>query len=65
MTSIELVVARYAEDLSWLRRVPKAARVTVYDKGDNAEAGVPPMILLNILRARTVYDGRKTTGEPV
>jgi hypothetical protein len=28
----ELVVARYREDLAWLRRVPSAVRITVYDK---------------------------------
>lgn len=33
---IELVVARYSEDLRWLRRVPKAVRVTVYDKCESA-----------------------------
>ena len=32
--SLELVVARYAEDLAWLRRVPKEFAVTVYNKGD-------------------------------
>lgn len=30
--TLELVVARYNEDLNWLRRVPKPIRVTVYDK---------------------------------
>jgi hypothetical protein len=34
--NIELVVARYSEDLRWLRRVPKTVRVTVYDKHDSA-----------------------------
>ncbi len=29
---LELVVARHAEDLAWLRRVPQAFAVTVYDK---------------------------------
>jgi hypothetical protein len=28
----ELVVARYHENLNWLRRVPRAFRITVYDK---------------------------------
>ncbi|MEX1111624.1 MAG: DUF3431 domain-containing protein, partial [Chthoniobacterales bacterium] len=31
----ELVVARHSEDLAWLRRVPRAFTVTVYDKGAN------------------------------
>lgn len=34
--SLELVVARYTEDLSWLRKVPKPVRVTVYDKSGDA-----------------------------
>ena len=33
MNTVELVVARHAEDLGWLRRVPKLIRVTVYNKG--------------------------------
>ncbi len=36
-TEIEMVVARYNEPLNWLRRVPAAIRVLVYDKGDDAE----------------------------
>lgn len=31
--SIELVIARYREDLRWLRRVPRSVRITVYNKG--------------------------------
>jgi hypothetical protein len=30
--SFELVVARYKEDLAWLRNIPPQIRVTVYDK---------------------------------
>ena len=30
---IELVVARFEEDLRWIRRVPKSVRVTIYNKG--------------------------------
>ncbi len=33
MQTLELVVARYDEDLNWLRRVPKRFRITVYNKG--------------------------------
>lgn len=36
---LELVVARCREDLSWLRRVPRAFAVTVYDKGDGSSGG--------------------------
>jgi hypothetical protein len=35
----ELVVARYDEDLAWLKRVPRQFRVTVYDKGDGSAGG--------------------------
>jgi hypothetical protein len=33
--SFELVVARYAEDLAWLRNIPPQIRVTVYDKNSD------------------------------
>jgi hypothetical protein len=36
----ELVVARYNEDLAWLKRVPKEFRITVYDKGDGSSGGI-------------------------
>ncbi|MCA9319316.1 MAG: DUF3431 domain-containing protein [Salinibacterium sp.] len=41
MADLELVVARYAEDLKWLRRVPRAFRITVYDKGGDLENAIP------------------------
>lgn len=37
--SLELVVARFREDLSWLRRVPGEFRITVYEKGDGPCSG--------------------------
>jgi hypothetical protein len=30
---IELVVARFEEDLRWIRRVPSSVRITIYNKG--------------------------------
>jgi len=36
---LELVVARYDEDLAWLKRVPRDFRVTIYDKGDGSSEG--------------------------
>ncbi len=33
---IELVVARYREDLSWLRNIPPQIRTTIYDKNPDA-----------------------------
>ena len=36
--AIELVVARFREDLAWTRNVPAAVRVTIYDKGGGERA---------------------------
>ena len=36
---LELVVARYDEDLAWLKRVRRGFRVTIYDKGDGSSGG--------------------------
>ena len=52
MTSLELVVARCTEDLSWLRRVPKSVRATVYNKGGEAGPGTP---LPNVGREAHTY----------
>lgn len=38
--SVDVVAARFAEDLAWLRRVPRAMRVYVYNKG--APLAAPP-----------------------
>lgn len=38
--TIDLVVARYQEDLAWLRRVPRAVRRCVYDKGGGTDGAV-------------------------
>lgn len=38
--ALELVIARHREDLAWVRRVPSAFRITVYDKGGGG-AGEP------------------------
>lgn len=34
MNSLELVVCRYAEEVQWVRRVPRRMTVTVYNKGE-------------------------------
>jgi hypothetical protein len=36
MSAVELVVARWQEDLSWLRNVPASLRLSVYDKSEEA-----------------------------
>ncbi len=41
MEQLELVVARYREDLKWLRRVPPQYSQTVYDKGGDWRGGIP------------------------
>jgi hypothetical protein len=52
--SFELVVARYLEDLGWLRNIPPQIRVTVYDK--NPVAPHPRAIRLpNIGRESHTY----------
>jgi hypothetical protein len=44
-TPLEIVVARHTEDLAWLRRVPRAFKVTVYDKqGDIPHATLLPNV---------------------
>lgn len=41
MADLELVVARYDEDLKWLRRVSGSFRITIYDKGGDREGAIP------------------------
>jgi hypothetical protein len=50
--NVELVVARYQEDLAWLRRVPRSIRVRVYDKGGD---GPGAMVLPNVGREAHTY----------
>lgn len=38
MSPVEVVVARYAENLNWLGNLPTGLRLTVYDKSENALA---------------------------
>jgi len=54
---IELVVARYRENLNWLRNVPDSLRVTVYDKAEEgSEASWPGAIRLpNLGREAHTY----------
>lgn len=51
----ELVVARYTEDLSWLRKRPAGLRVTVYDKSPDASAGPDAIRLPNLGREAHTY----------
>lgn len=52
---IELVVARYLEDLAWLRRRPADLRVTVYDKSIDHSAGPDALPLPNVGREAHTY----------
>ena len=52
---IELVVARYTEDLAWLRKRPANLTVTVYDKSPDASGGKHAIRLPNIGREAHTY----------
>ena len=52
---LELVIARYAEDLSWLRKRPVNLTVTVYDKSPDASAGEWAITLPNVGREAHTY----------
>ncbi len=47
---LELVVARYTENLNWLRNIPPQIRATVYDKSGEEDAPLTP----NTLRLENV-----------
>jgi hypothetical protein len=50
----EIVIARYNEDLSWLKKIPKTIKITIYNKGlDNIE--YPSIKLPNIGRESHTY----------
>lgn len=50
--TVDLVVARYQEDLAWLRRVPRSIRRCVYDKGGGVDSAEP---LTNVGREAHTY----------
>ena len=51
--SLELVVARYHEELNWLKRVPREFRVTIYDKSAAPHPGA--IALTNVGREAHTY----------
>ena len=57
MISLELVVARYREDLSWLRNISPQIRATVYDKSQEGSTPVAPnaQYLENVGREAHTY----------
>ncbi|QKZ11363.1 DUF3431 domain-containing protein [Spirosoma sp. KUDC1026] len=55
MPEVELVVARYTEDLSWLRKRPASLGVTVYDKSPDRSAGDTALVLPNVGREAYTY----------
>jgi hypothetical protein len=50
----EIVVARYNEDLSWLKKIPKTIKITIYNKG-NDDIDFPFIQLPNIGRESHTY----------
>ena len=55
MLKVELVVARYTEDLSWLRKRPDTLTVTVYDKSPDVSTGNASIPLPNVGREAHTY----------
>ncbi|MCK8491519.1 DUF3431 domain-containing protein [Spirosoma sp. RP8] len=55
MLPLELVVARYTENLNWLRNLPAQLRMTVYDKSADHSAGAGAIPLPNIGREAHTY----------
>ena len=41
MTKLEIVVARYNEELDWLKKIPKTFKITIYNKGLDNIKNVP------------------------
>ena len=41
MTKLEIVVARYNEDLEWLKKIPKEYKITIYNKGLDDIKNIP------------------------
>lgn len=56
-SGLELVVARYREDIAWTRNVPKGVRVSVYDKGGGhgLPDGIEAIPLANVGREAHTY----------
>lgn len=52
---LELVVARYTEDLAWLRKRPASLHVTVYDKSADGSAEPDALALPNVGREAHTY----------
>jgi len=50
----ELVIARYNEDLSWLKKLPKSIKITIYNKG-NDDIEYPFIKLPNVGRESHTY----------
>lgn len=54
MSYIEIIIARYKEDLSWLKKINKNIKVTVYNKGPG-DINIPFIKLPNIGRESHTY----------
>jgi hypothetical protein len=42
MKKIEIIIARYNEDLDWLKKIPKEFKITIYNKGQDDIENIPP-----------------------
>ena len=54
MITTEIVIARYNEDLSWLNKIDKNIKITIYNKGNN-NINFPFIQLPNIGRESHTY----------
>ena len=52
---VEVVVARFREDVAWTGNVPPAVRVTIYDKGGDGRSGDVAIPLPNVGREAQTY----------
>lgn len=52
---VELVVARFREDIAWTRNVPRGTRVSIYDKGGDGRSMEGGVALPNIGREAHTY----------
>lgn len=55
MSTVELVVAHYTENLNWLRNLPAGLHQTVYDKSPDQTAGPDAVPLPNVGREAHTY----------
>jgi len=55
MVKTEIVIARYNENLDWLKSIPKTIKITIYNKGNENNINYPFIKLPNIGRESHTY----------